>query len=96
MTFDIKRDSSSSLLISSLNISSEDILGYQNCLGSDSFSIQISNIRNSFDLTSPRVIFFPLNIITAFKGTYFHFYMLLLLPVLCRVAALKSLPVHHP
>ena len=33
---------------------------------------------------------------TASKGSSNYFYLLLLQLVLCRVAALKSLPVHHP
>ena len=33
---------------------------------------------------------------TASKGSNNYFYLLLLQLVLCRVAALKSLPVHHP
>ena len=33
---------------------------------------------------------------TAAKGSNNYFYLLLLQLVLCRVAALKSLPVHHP
>ena len=33
---------------------------------------------------------------TASKGSNNYFYFLLLQLVLCRVAALKSLPVHHP
>ena len=33
---------------------------------------------------------------TALKGFHFYFYLLLLPLVLCRVATLKSLPVHHP
>ena len=38
----------------------------------------------------------PLNVFTASKGQTFIFYLLLLQLVLCRVAAVKSLPVHHP
>ena len=34
--------------------------------------------------------------LTASKGSNNYFYLLLLQLVLCRVAALKSLPVHHP
>ena len=33
---------------------------------------------------------------TALKGYQFYFYLLLLQPELCHVAALKSLHVHHP
>ena len=33
---------------------------------------------------------------TASKGSNNYFYLLLLQLVLCRVAARKSLPVHHP
>ena len=39
---------------------------------------------------------FLINMLTALKGSLFYFYLLLLQLVLCRVAALKSLPVHHP
>ena len=40
---------------------------------------------------------FPLVIFSLLlKDLSFNFYLLLLQPVLCRVAALKSLPVHHP
>ena len=40
--------------------------------------------------------YLPLNVFTASKGMNLYFYLLLLQLVLCRVAALKSLPVHHP
>ena len=39
---------------------------------------------------------FLINMFTALKGSQFYFYLLLLQLVLCHVAALKSLPVHHP
>ena len=41
--------------------------------------------------------YIPLNVFTVSKGSNFYvFYLLLLQLALCRVAALKSLPVHHP
>ena len=40
-------------------------------------------------------ITFLIDMLTALKGSQFDFYLLLLQLVLCRVAALKSLPVHH-
>ena len=39
---------------------------------------------------------FLINMLTVLNGSHFYFYLLLLQLVLCRVAALKSLPVHHP
>ena len=38
----------------------------------------------------------PLNVLRFPKDPIFIFYLLLLQLALCRVAALKSLPVHHP
>ena len=51
------------------------------------------------DLSNNTLAFLPLflmNIFTALKGTMFIFYLLSLQLVLCRVAALKSGPVHRP
>ena len=39
---------------------------------------------------------FLTNMFAALKGSLFYFYFLLLQLVLCCVAALKSLAVHHP
>ena len=39
---------------------------------------------------------FLTNMLTALKGSQSYFYLLLLQLVLCRVATVKSLPVHHP
>ena len=41
-------------------------------------------------------ITFVISMFAALKGSQFYFHLLLLQLVLCRVAALKSLPVHHP
>ena len=41
-------------------------------------------------------IYLPLNVLLLPKDETIIFYLLLLQLVLCRVAALKSLPVHHP
>ena len=38
----------------------------------------------------------PICISNALKGSQFYFYLLLLQLVLCRVAAINGLPVHHP
>ena len=40
--------------------------------------------------------YIPLNVLLLPNDQTFIFYLLLLQLVLCRVAALKSLPVHHP
>ena len=40
--------------------------------------------------------YLPLNVLLLPKDQTFLFYLLLLQLVLCRVAALKSLPIHHP
>ena len=40
--------------------------------------------------------YLPLNVLLHKKDQTFLLYLLLLQLVLCRVAALKSLPVHHP
>ena len=40
--------------------------------------------------------YLPLNVLLLPKDQTFIFYLLLLQLVLCRVAAVKSLPVHYP
>ena len=51
---------------------------------------------NCLPISHKRKPTFLINVFTALKGSQFKFYLLLLQLVLCRVAALKSLPVHHP
>ena len=50
----------------------------------------------STDDQAPKTLFQNRTSLTALKGSHFNFCLLFLQLVLCRVAALKSLPVHHP